>query len=83
MLEAATRARASCTGSLGPSALALAVNSPAGGDREASMYTIVQTAKLNGVNPEAYRHDTLKKIAEGHPINRIGELMPCHSPRHD
>ncbi|HEV3116057.1 MAG TPA: IS66 family transposase [Gemmataceae bacterium] len=47
-----------------------------GGDRAASMYTIVQTAKLNGINPEAYLRDTLAKIAEGHPINRLGELMP-------
>jgi hypothetical protein len=35
------------------------------------MYTIMQTAKLNGVNPEAYLSDTLTKIAEGHPISRI------------
>jgi hypothetical protein len=36
----------------------------------------VQTAKLNGVNPEAYLRDTLTKIAEGHPISRIDELLP-------
>jgi hypothetical protein len=48
----------------------------AGGDRAASIYTLVQTAKLNGVNPEAYLRDTLAKIAEGHPINRIDDLMP-------
>ena len=47
-----------------------------GGDRAAAMYTIVQTAKLNEINPEAYLRDTLAKIAEGHPINRIVELMP-------
>jgi len=40
------------------------------------MYTIMQTAKLNGVNPEAYLSDTLTKIAEGHPISRINELLP-------
>jgi hypothetical protein len=40
------------------------------------MYSILQTAKLNGVNPEAYLTDTLAKIAAGHPINRISELMP-------
>ena len=40
------------------------------------MYTIVQTAKLNEINPEAYLRDTLAKIAEGYPINRIVELMP-------
>jgi transposase len=56
----------------------LFAGSDAGGDRAASMYTIVQTAKLNDVNPEAYLRDTLKKVAEGHPINRISELMPWH-----
>ena len=40
------------------------------------MYSILQTAKLNGVNPEAYLTDTLSRIAAGHPINRISELMP-------
>jgi len=35
--------------------------------------------KLNAVNPEAYLRDTLGRIAEGHPINRIGELMPWRS----
>lgn len=50
--------------------------SDVGGVRAAAIYTIVQTAKLNGVNPEAYLNDTLTKIAEGHPINRIDQLMP-------
>lgn len=50
-----------------------------GGDRAASMFTIFQTARLNGVNPEAYMRDTLTKIAEGHPISRIEELMPWNS----
>ena len=39
-------------------------------------YTIVQTAKLNGVNLQAFLRDTLATIADGHPINRIDELMP-------
>jgi transposase len=54
----------------------LFAGSDAGGDRAASMYSIAQTAKLNGVNPEAYLRDTLAKIAAGHPISRIDELMP-------
>jgi hypothetical protein len=32
--------------------------------------------KLNGLNPEAYLNDILTRIADGHPINRIAELMP-------
>jgi hypothetical protein len=54
----------------------LFAGSDTGGDRAAGIYTIIQTAKLNGVNPEAYLKNTLTKIAEGHPINRIVELMP-------
>lgn len=50
-----------------------------GGKRAASLYTIVQTAKLNGLNPEAYLRDTLAKVADGHPINRVDELMPWRS----
>ena len=50
--------------------------SDTGGDRAASIYTLVQTAKLNGVNPEAYLKDILTKIADGHHINRIDELTP-------
>jgi hypothetical protein len=45
------------------------------------MYSILQTAKLNGLNPEAYLTDTLARIADGHPINRIDELMPWASRR--
>jgi transposase len=54
----------------------LFAGSDSGGDRAASMHTIFQTAKLNGINPESYMRDTLTKIAEGHPINRIDELLP-------
>src|ERR1700751_5786710 len=54
----------------------LFAGSHSGGERAAVMYSILQTAKLNGVNPEAYLNDTLAKIAAGHPINRISELMP-------
>jgi len=57
----------------------LFAGSDTGGDRAASIYTVVQTAKLNGLNSETYLRDTLAKIAEGHPINRIGELMPWHA----
>ena len=54
----------------------LFAGSNAGGDRAASIYTLVQTAKLNGVDPEAYLRSTLSQVAEGHPISRINELMP-------
>jgi hypothetical protein len=35
------------------------------------MYTMVQTAKFNGMNPETYLRDTLTKIAESHPIEGV------------
>jgi hypothetical protein len=57
----------------------LFAGSNSGGERAAAMYSILQTAKLNGVNPEAYLTDTLVRIADGHPINRIAELMPWRS----
>jgi len=46
-----------------------------GGERAASLYSLVETAKLNGLDPQAYLHEVLERIAE-HPINRIDELLP-------
>ena len=57
----------------------LFAGSDSGGERAASIYTIVQTAKLNGLNPEAYLRDILTRIADGHPINRVAELLPWRS----
>ncbi|MCU4161634.1 IS66 family transposase [Acidiphilium sp. AL] len=54
----------------------LFAGSDEGGHRAATIITILQTAKLNGLNPQAYLTDTLTRIADGHPINRIDELMP-------
>ena len=53
----------------------LFAGSDAGGERAAAIYTLLGTAKLNGLNPEAYLRDVLERIAE-HPINRIDELLP-------
>ena len=49
--------------------------SDSGGERAAAMYTLIETAKLNGFDPEAYLRDVLNCIAD-HPINRIAELLP-------
>jgi transposase len=46
-----------------------------GGERAAAMYTLIGTAKLNDINPEAYLHYVLEHIAE-HPINKIEDLLP-------
>mgnify|MGYP001818034941 FL=1 len=46
-----------------------------GGRRAATIYTITQTATLNGHDPETYLADILARIAD-HPINKIDELLP-------
>ena len=53
----------------------LFAGSDAGGERAAAIYSLLGTAKLNGINPEAYLNSVLSRIAD-HPINRIGELLP-------
>ena len=47
-----------------------------GGERAAAIYSLLETAKLNGVDPEAWLRDVLTRVADGHPVNRIAELMP-------
>lgn len=53
----------------------LFMGSDAGGERAAALYSLVETAKLNGLDPEAYLRDVLARIAD-HPINRVDELLP-------
>lgn len=53
----------------------LFAGSDAGGERAAIFYTIIRTAKLNALEPEAYLRDLLTRIGE-HPINRLNELLP-------
>jgi transposase len=49
--------------------------SDAGGHTAAVMYTLLGTARLNGVNPQRYLRHVLERIAD-HPSNRIDELLP-------
>lgn len=46
-----------------------------GGERAAAIYSLIGTAKLNGLNPENYLREVLTRIAE-HPINQIESLLP-------
>jgi transposase len=49
--------------------------SNAGGERAAAIYSLLGSAKLNGLDPELYLHQVLERIAD-HPITRIAELLP-------
>ena len=53
----------------------LFAGSDAGGARATAAYTLIETAKLNGLDPEAYLREVLGRIAD-HPINRIAKLLP-------
>jgi transposase len=49
--------------------------SDSGGRRAATMYALIETCKLNGVDARAWLADVLARIAD-HPANRIAELLP-------
>jgi transposase len=55
----------------------LFAGSDAGGRRAAAMYSLIESAKLNGVNPQHYLADVLTRIAD-HPARRIDELLPSN-----
>jgi transposase len=52
-----------------------------GGERAAAMYGLIVTAKMNGVDPQAWLADVLSRIAT-HPAHRLDELLPWNwTPR--
>jgi transposase len=53
----------------------LFAGSDAGGERAAAIYSLLGSAKLNGLDPEIYLQRVLERIAD-HPITRIKELLP-------
>jgi transposase len=55
---------------------ALFAGSDEGGDNWAVIATLIENCKLNGIDPQTWMATTLSRLANGHPANRIGELMP-------
>ena len=53
----------------------LFMGADSGGERAAAMYSLIGTAKLNGVDPQVYLRYVLTHIAD-HPVKRIEELLP-------
>jgi transposase len=59
----------------------LFAGSDRGGQRAAAMYSLIVTAKLNDVDPQAWLADVLARIAE-HPAHRIDQLLPWNWQPH-
>jgi transposase len=53
----------------------LFAGSDSGGDRAAVFYTLIRSAKLNGLEPEAYLRDVIARIG-AHSVNRVDEFLP-------
>jgi hypothetical protein len=53
----------------------LFAGSDRGGERAALLYSLIVTAKLNDIDPQAWLADVLARIAD-HPVNRLDELLP-------
>jgi len=53
----------------------LFAGSDAGGDRAAAFYSLIGSAKLNGLDPELYLRTVLARVAD-HPVKQIAELLP-------
>ena len=52
------------------------VGSDRGGDRAAIFYTLIETAKLNGLDPEAYIAQVIDRMAKGHASKQLNTLLP-------
>jgi transposase len=54
----------------------LFAGSDGGGHRWAVLCSLIETCKLNDIEPYAYLCDVLTRMVDGYPINRLGELLP-------
>ena len=59
----------------------LHAGSDAGGERAAAMYSLIGSAKLNGMDPQAYLRHVFERIAD-YPVNRVAELLPWNIAAH-
>lgn len=57
----------------------LFAGSDSGGERAAAIYSLIGTAKLNGLDPEIYLRHVMERIAD-HPVNRVHEFLPWNLP---
>ncbi len=55
---------------------ALFAGSDGGGEHWATIAALIETCKLNGVNPYAYLADVITRIVAGHPQNKLDNLLP-------
>ena len=55
---------------------ALFVGSDGGGDHWAVLALLIETCKLNGVDPRGYITDVITRIVQGHPNSRLDALLP-------
>ena len=54
----------------------LFAGSDGGGEHWAVVASLIETCKMNGIDPQAYLRDVLAKIVARHPMERIDELLP-------
>ena len=59
----------------------LFAGSERGGERAAIMYTLIQTAKLNDVDPQVWLADVLRRIND-QPVSKLDELLPWNWRKH-
>ena len=55
---------------------ALFAGSDEGGDNWAVIASLIENCKISGINPHTWLADTLDRLANGHPANAVGQLMP-------
>lgn len=54
----------------------LFAGSDSGGTSWSIVASLIETAKMNGVDPFAYLQDVFRRMVAGHPFNRLDELLP-------